>query len=167
MVPYAAMPPPIVEEHGKSVHDKMVRIVREELGKKDAIVIHGGERAVIEYSVKPEWSDKPVTLVLKPDLYVLLETSIGPVNVAIEVTTRYYTHIPVEWLTAYNLGLYIRNLRPTLTMLVTPEQLCFLPLTKEHVRKLKHLIDKGPNRKPTPSLCYNCDLRGTCPSPLV
>ncbi len=161
------MTPPIVSEHGKSIHDKIVNIVREELSKKKNIILYKDNKALIEYSIKQEGDNNPITLVLKPDIYVQLITNTGPVNLAIEVTTRYHTHTPEEWLTAYSLGLYIRNLRPSFTMLITPEQVSILPLSKERTRKLKKLIEKGPTRNPTPSLCYNCDLREICPSPLV
>ena len=166
--PYTPSVPPIVEEYGKTVHGKLVSITAEWF-KKSTHTLHilPGKATPIEYSVRPSWSNEPIILTLKPDLYVLWNTSRGPINLAIEVTTRIPTHIPEEWLTAYALGLYIRNLRPSFTVLATPEQVSILPLSTRNIDELKKLIDGKSRKKPTPSLCYNCDLRQVCPNPLV
>jgi hypothetical protein len=159
--------PPVVEEY-RSIHDEMVRIVRELFDQmREAISIYQGKDAEIEYSVKPGRDNIIYRFVLRPDLYVLWSSRYGLVNIVVEVTTRVPTHIPSEWLTAYSLGYYIRNLRPTFTLLITPGEAKILPLSTKHVENLWKLINGGTRRKPTPSLCYNCDLRTVCPEPLV
>lgn len=165
-IPATTQPPPIVEEYKGTVHNKMVRIAAEWFAKSQNTIQMMREEP-IEYSVHPSWSETPVVLVLKPDIFVLWNSPVGPVNLVVEVTTRRSSHIPEEWLTACMLGLYIRNLRPTFTLLVTPEEAKILLLTTRGVENLGKLIEKGSRRKPTPSLCYNCDLRQICPSPLV
>ncbi len=166
--PLSSLTPPIVADYGKTVHEKILAIVREWFSKSPhALYMPSSDSLLIEYSAQPIWSDEPATLVLKPDVYVLWSTPRGPVNLAVEVTTRLSTYIPEEWLSAYALGLYIENLRPSFTILVTPERVSILPLSTGNVNKLKNLIDNGNKRKPTPSLCYNCDLRHICPNPLV
>ena len=166
MIPAATQPPPIVEEYKETQHDKIKNIVVEWF-RRHQQTLHIVTENTIEYLVYPSWSDKPLILVLKPDITILWAGPRGPVNIVVEVTTRGHSHIPIEWLTAYMIGVYIRNLRPTLTLLVTPEEASILPLSSKNLDKLKKLIDKGSMRDPTPSLCYNCDLRQICPNPLV
>ena len=166
MIPATTHPPPIVEEYKETQHDKIKKIVAEWFRERHR-TIHMATENTIEYLVYPSWSDKPLTLVLKPDITILWASPRGPVNIIVEATTRGHSHIPIEWLTAYMIGVYIRNLRPTFTLLVTPEAANILPLSSKHLDKLKKLIDKGSMRDPTPSLCYNCDLRQICPNPLV
>ncbi len=166
MSPLATQAPPIVGEYKERIHDEIVKIVAEWFDRSQRTLYMKREE-IIEYSVQPSWKDEYITLVMRPDIYVLWSTSYGPVNLAIEVTTRPATHISKEWLTAYILGLYIRNLRPSFALLATPEQVSILCLTTRDVRKLRLLIYNGSRRKPTPSLCYNCDLRQVCPNPLI
>ena len=165
-IPATTQVPPIVGEYKEKIHDKIVRIVEEWFTKSQHALQVKIEKP-IEYSVHPSWSKTPIILALKPDITILSSSPLGPINLAVEVTTRQATHIPVEWLTAYMLGLYIRNLRPTFALVVTPEQVSILPLSTRNVNRLKALIDNGSKRKPTPSLCYNCDLRHICSNPLV
>ena len=162
-IPLALSTPKIVEECGKKQHERLLATVIRYLEKLL------GTRVVkdykVEYSVKifDEWRD----LVLKPDAYKIWITSRGPVNLVVEVTTRSKTMIPREWLTSYNLGLYLQNLRPTFTLLVTPEEVGILPLSTKDVERLKNLLYCPPKVKPTPWLCSNCDLRPVCGNPLA
>lgn len=164
-IPGTTQTPPIVAE-SRGIHDYMLKVVRDWFDSwPGTLRISTG--AVLEYIVKPSKDRDPVVFVLKPDLYVLLDTPVGPANLVVEVTTRYPGFIPVEWLTGYALGYYLKNLRPTFTILVTPKQIAALPLSTKHVEMLERLVRKGTARKPTKSLCYNCDLRQICPSPLA
>lgn len=159
--------PPLAREYKETVHDSIVNIAADWFTESQhTLYMNRDER--IEYSIHLDRDNRLIGFVLKPDIYVLWSTPVGPINLAVEVTTRcnrYY--IPEEWLVAYSLGLYLRNLRPSFTLLVTLESIAVLPLSSKGVRKLQRLIEKGTNREPTPSLCHHCDLRQICPSPLV
>ena len=169
-VPVEYSTPPIVEEV-RSVHDKMVEIVKEWfMNQGNALYV--GEDA-IEYSVKLGEGGGYVTIVSRPDLYVLWDAHGRPINLVVEVTARGSAYVPEEWLAAEMLGLYVRNLRPTFALLVRFEAaearawVGVLPLSTALLERLKRLMLSGTKRRPTMNLCYNCDLRAVCPSPLV
>ena len=168
-VPVSHMTPPIVEET-RVIHDKIAKIVEEWFDKADGRQYMGKE--AIEYTIRLDENERYVTLIAKPDLYVLWDANGKLVNLVVEVTTRSLAHIPREWLVAEMLGLYIRNLRPTFTLLIQLEQSTklwarVLPLSIPLFRELRRLLSSGTKREPTQSLCYNCDLRVVCPSPLI
>ena len=162
-IPLALSTPKIVEECGKKQHESLLVAVIRNLEKLPGTQVV--KHYKIKYSVKinDEWRD----LVVKPDAYKIWITSRGPVNLVVEATTRSKKMIPREWLTSYNLGLYLQNLRPTFTLLVTPEEVGILPLSTRDVEKLKNLLYRPPKIKPTPWLCSNCDLRSVCGNPLA
>ena len=169
-VPVNYSTPPVVEET-RNVHDKIAKIV-EELFDGNTNAQYVGKDAV-EYTIKLGDGESYITLVAKPDLYVLWNADGKLINLVVEVTTRSLAHIPREWLAAEMLGFYIRSLRPTFTLLIQFEtskimiRTGVLPLSVALFKELKRLILNGTKRKPTLSLCYNCDLRVVCPSPLV
>ena len=118
----------------------------------------------IEFSIRT--GDYWRNIAMKPDLYVLYKTkNVGLVNIVVEVTTRPKQLIPVEWITAYNLGAYLKNLRPTITMIITPNTTYIAPLTDKSVKRLINLINYPPNKNPKPFICSNCDLRTVCHNP--
>ena len=176
--------PPVVKETRK-VHVQILKIVEEWFDRNsDALYIKKEE--AVEYTVELQENDRYIALVAKPDLYVLWDASNESremrtgaeedyarlVNLVVEVTSRSLVHIPREWLTAEMLGFYIRNLRPTFTLLIqlettTKMRIGILPLSTSALKDLERLLSRSPKRKPTLSLCYNCDLRAVCPNPLT
>ncbi len=168
-IPLQQTTPPIVEEV-KELHDRIVDIVYSKV-KRLSNILYIEREPRIEYSIKSEQHRKIIEVILKPDIYILWKTRANPINLVVEVTTRQKTHIPIEWLTAYLLGVYIHNMKPSFLILVTlgeaSLEVSSLALTTYLVKKLKKLIEYGADRELTMSLCYNCDLRTLCPSPLV
>ncbi|MGC8997612.1 MAG: hypothetical protein ACP5GN_07460 [Fervidicoccaceae archaeon] len=177
-IPSSYTTPPIVSKEA-SVHDRMVKIIEEEwLNEKNSKVLYKEREPSIEYSMTFDNIGRKVTIVAKPDFYVLWEAEISRsedrsnlVNLIIEVTMRSKSHIPKEWLAAEMLGAYLGNLRPTFSVLIRPEEerieIKALPLSTHLEKSLESLFTRGPKREATPSLCYNCDLRAVCPEPLM
>ena len=163
-IPLEYSTPPIVGECGKQQHDALLKIVKEWF-KKQPRTLWCKKEPAIEYNVlvDREWR----TLSLKPDLYILWKTRQGPVNIVVEVTTRHPRTVTEERLTAYALGFYAKNLRPTITLLVTLEETKILPLSTEKLHRLERLLNHPPRSKPDKWVCSNCDLRPVCDNPLA
>lgn len=167
LVPIEYSTPPIVEECGKKQHDKLLEIVRDYFDPlRNTRVLAMDSSLKLEYGVKVGDEYRPV--VLKPDLYLLMELGSTIINIVAEVTTRSTSAIPLEWLAAYTLGTYLLNLQPSITLLVTPEEVKALPLsTTPLLKRLEKLLNTPPNREPEAWMCSNCDLRPVCPEPLA
>jgi len=171
LAPSTYSTPPIVSECGKKQHDELLELTRrffEDMlleGSMEPSVLRVDPAPELRYYVEAagEWRE----LVLRPDLLVVLDTGRGPVNVAVEATTRWEGVTPREWLTAYALGAYLRDLRPSSTLLVTPAGTRALPLSTSLVEELSKLLHRPPRRRPEPWLCSNCDLRPVCPFPIA
>jgi len=167
--------PPIVGE-AREVHDKVVKIVNEYMEPSRNSSVLYVSKEVAEYAISFDEGRKHIIINAKPDLYVLWDAGGKLINLVVEVTARSLAYIPREWLVAEMLGFYIRNLRPTFALLVqlgqnTKIRVWILPLTTSLFRELMKLMLSGPTSleraRLRESLCYNCDLRNVCPSPLV
>ncbi|MEM1606097.1 MAG: hypothetical protein QXW41_07645 [Fervidicoccaceae archaeon] len=153
-VPVNYSTPPIATET-RGVHNEIVRIV-EEFFEKNTNTQYYSREDVIEYVIKVDEDEKCINIVAKPDLYVLWNAEGKLVNIVVEVTTQSLEHIPREWLAAEMLGFYIRNLRPTFTLLIqldwmqinktkrleqsTKLRVQILPLSTLLFRELKKMI---------------------------
>ena len=163
LVPMETSIPEIIETCGKEIHDQLQRTVKKSLLNDRQTVAELVEEIRYYVKIRGEWRE----IVVRPDsrfLYMLNDTLI---NLIVETTTRSPTHIPIEWLASYAVGSYIENLRPTFILLATPHQTSILPLTSKLQEKLLKRLEHPPRRKPTPSLCMNCDLRQVCDNPLT
>ena len=115
----------------------------------------------------------------KPDAYALLALENPPppltnhhpppgaFNLVIEVTQRPESHITLPWIQALTIPFYLRNLQPTGLVLVTPTGVKARLLRPHDTLELARSLARPPRRRPTLSLCRNCDLRSQCPSPLT
>jgi len=160
--------PTIVGEYCRKQHDELLHIVEDWFNSNHCtLAFKAGDKAKQAFTIyiAEEWRE----IIVKPDGYALFHPSsnAGPINLVIETTTRHPNLIPEEWLTAYAISYYIRNLRPTFVLVVSPKQIWIQPLNTESMEKLKYLLEHPPSTRPTSWLCSNCDLLPVCPEPLA
>lgn len=172
-VPLETSTPPIVNEL-KVLHDKIVDIVwyalcnlmRRPTPKIILAYNFTYEKGRgFEYSLFLREEKLVYNIVVKPDIYVLLNIGNGRVaNLLVEVTLRSRRTISKVWLASYMLGAYLQNLQPTAVMLVTPEEVKALLLSQQLLRELLILLKGKQHRRERVEkwLCNNCDLRPLC-----
>lgn len=168
-IPMNYSTPPIVEECGKRQHDELLSIVGsffEDLMRRGArnpsiLMISPSPEYKLSIDIAGEWRE----IVARPDLEVALGVGGGIVNLVVETTTR--KTVPSEWLAVYALGAYLKNMRPTIILLVTPGEIKGLPLSTQLLKTLDRLRSSPPTGGPQPWMCANCDLRPVCPEPYI